>query len=195
MSVEPALTAERIREFVIAAHFNLEKVRALYAEQPALLTARHEWSESDVEDGLGAASHVGNQAIAEFFLEHGVPLTIFAAAMLGRKADVAAFLQADLALVHARGAHGIPLLFHAAFSGDTSLAELLLEAGCRDGFDDALHAAIMPGHLEMVNWLLDNGATDLNVLNYEGKTPLKKALEQNHTGIADLLRSRGAVES
>jgi len=46
----------------------------------------------------------------------------------------------------------------------------------------------------MVNWLLEHGATDIQVLNYEGKSPLKKAVELNHAAIADTLRSRGAVE-
>ena len=82
MTVDPQLTPEIIREFVIAAHFNLEKVRTLFADKPALLTVQHQWGENDYEDGLGAASHVGNRAIAEFFLEQGVPMSICSAAML-----------------------------------------------------------------------------------------------------------------
>ncbi len=194
MTVDPQLTPEIIREFVIASHFNLEKVRTLLADQPALLTVRHKWGEDDYEDGLGAASHVGNRPIAEFFLEQGVPLSIFAAAMLGRSADVAAFIQSDAAQANARGAHGIPLLFHAAFSGDTALTTLLLDNGCNEGFDNALHAAIMGGHVDMVNWLLAHGADNLQVLNYEGKTPLTKAVELGHTAIADTLRNHGALE-
>jgi len=194
MAVDPQLTPEIIREVVIAAHFNLEKVRAMLADKPALLTVQHQWGENDYEDGLGAASHVGSRPIAEFLLEQGAPMSICAAAMLGRKADVAAFIQADATQANARGAHSIPILFHAALSGNTDLANLLLDAGCNEGFDDALHAAITYDHLDMVNWLLQHGATDLQVLNYEGKTPLKKAVELGHTAIADILRSRGAVE-
>jgi uncharacterized protein len=194
MTVDPQLTPEIIREFVIAAHFNLEKVRAMSADKPALLTVQHQWGENDYEDGLGAAAHVGNRPIAEFFLEQGVPISICAAAMLGRTDEVAAFIRADAAQANARGAHQIPILFHAALSGQTDLTTLLLDAGCNEGFDDALHAAIMRGHPDMVNWLLEHGASDLQVLNYEGKTPLKKAVELGHTAIADVLRSRGAVE-
>jgi len=194
MVVDPQLTPEIIREFVIAAHFNFEKVRTMAAQQPALVTVRHQWGENDYEDGLGAASHVGNRPIAEFFLGQGVPLSIFAAAMLGRTSDVEAFIQADPAQANAHGAHRIPILFHAALSGETALANLLLDAGCNEGFDDALHAAISYGHLDMVNWLLEHGANDLQVLNYEGKTPLKKAVDGGQTAIADVLRSRGAVE-
>lgn len=194
MAVDPQMTPEIIREFVIAAHFNLEKVRTMLADQPALLTVQHQWGENDFEDGLGAASHVGNRPIAEFFLAQGVPLSICAAAMLGRTSDVAAFIQADAKQANAHGAHAIPILFHAAMSGDTALTDLLLASGCNEGFDDALHAAIMYGHDNMFNWLLENGATDLQVLNYEGKSPLKKAVELGHSAIADTLRGRGAVE-
>ena len=121
-------------------------------------------------------------------------MSICAAAMLGRTADVAAFIQANPAQANAHGAHRIPILFHAALSGDTAVTNVLLDAGCNAGFDDALHAAIMSGQADMVNWLLEHGATDVQVLNYEGKTPLKKAIELNHAAIEHVLRSRGAVE-
>lgn len=194
MSTAAELTPDLIREFVINAHFNLEKVKIMLGDYPSLLTVKHQWGENDFEDGLGAASHVGNRPIAEFFLERGVPLTICAAAMLGRTADVQSFLKTDPAQANARGAHSIPLLFHAAMSGDTSLAQLLKEAGCSEGYSFAVHGAIARGHLDMTRWLLDNGATDLQIANYEGKSPLKKALETNNTAITDLLRERGAVE-
>ncbi len=194
MTVDPQLTPEIIREFVIASHFNLNKVQSMLAERPSLLTVRHPWGENDFEDGLGAASHVGNRSIAEFFLEQGVPLSIFAAAMLGRTSDVAAFIQANPKQANAHGAHGIPILFHASLSGDITLTKLLLDAGCNEGFDSAVHAAIMYGHADMVDWLLHNGASNLQVLNYEGKTPLQKATELNQPVIINLLRAHGAVE-
>ncbi len=194
MTVDPQITPEIIREFVIASHFNLNKVQSMLAEKPALLTVRHQWGENDFEDGLGAASHVGNRPIAEFFLEQGVPLSIFAAAMLGRTSDVAAFIQADPTQANAHGAHGIPILFHAALSGDTALTTLLLDAGCNEGYDSAIHAAIMYDHADMVTWVLQHGASNLQLLNYEGKTPLQKAIELDQPVIVNLLRAHGAVE-
>ncbi|MCA0455534.1 MAG: ankyrin repeat domain-containing protein [Chloroflexi bacterium] len=188
------LTPEIIREFVIAAHFNADKVQSMLAEQPALLQARHQWGEGDYEDGLGAAAHVGSRRIAEYLLAQGAPLTIFAAAMLGRTADAAAFLQADPTLANGHGAHRIPILFHAALSGDTAVTELLYTNGCREGFNDAVHAAIMSRSVKMLEWLLEHGATDVQALNYEGKTPLKKAVEANEPQMISLLKNRGAVE-
>jgi ankyrin repeat protein len=46
----------------------------------------------------------------------------------------------------------------------------------------------------MVEWLLANGVQNINALNFEGKTPLKVALEKGHDDIGDLLRARGGVE-
>ena len=185
---------ETIKEFVTASHFDLSKVQAMLAGNPALLNVQYEWSPGDWESGIMAGSHMGSRDIVEFFLAQGVPLDICAAAMLGRTADVQAFLDANPALANARGAHQISLMFHAAMSGDTTLTELLKSAGCAEGYSHALHGAINYGHTAMVEWLLDNGAQDINVLDYQGNTPLKSALDQGHTAIADLLRSRGASE-
>ena len=52
----------------------------------------------------------------------------------------------------------------------------------------------MYGHTEMVKWLLAHGATDVNVPNYEGKTPLKVAVERDNQEIAEVLREHGGKE-
>lgn len=188
------LSPEMIREFVIAAHFNLDKVKSMLAENPDLLNVKHQWGENDFEDGIGAAAHVGNRAIAEFFLAQGVASNICAAAMLGRLEEVQGYLEQDRTQANARGAHSIPVMFHASMSGNIKITELLKAYGSSEGYSDAVHGAIAYGHKDMVVWLLDNGATDVNVQNYEGKTPLKKAIEGDQTEIAELLRERGATE-
>src|SRR6185369_10549957 len=106
------MSADLVRPFVIASHGDLNTVKSMLAEHPDLLLVQFEWGPNDYEDGLGAASHVGNRAIAEFFLSKGVPLTISSAAMLGRYDDVKTFLDKDPSLANARGAHGIALMFH-----------------------------------------------------------------------------------
>lgn len=189
------IAPEQIREFVISSHFNLEKVKSLLAENPDLLRVAFEWGPGDFEDGLGAAAHVGNRPIAEFFLSQGVPLTICAAAMLGRKEEVEAFIKADPTQANAKGAHGIPIMFHAAMSGDTELTDMLVTNGGGEGIPFAIHGAIAYGHTDMTRWLLDHGAKDnLTIKNHESKTPLTKAIEKGNTEIADLLRSYGATE-
>ncbi len=184
-----------VREFVLASHFDLAKVKQLLAEHPSLLTVQFDWGPGGLEDGLAAASHVGNRDIAEFFLAKGVPLNICAAAMLGRFDDVNRFLASDPALANTRGAHGITVMFHAVMSGDLRIAETLRAHGCKEGFSYAIHGAINFSHKDMVVWLLANGATMMNALDYQNKTLLSRAIEMNLPEIADLLRQHGATET
>jgi uncharacterized protein len=182
---------ELVEPFVIAAHFNLPRVQELYAQHPELLNEK--WAKFD-ESALAAASHTGQRAIAEFLLEQGAPLVICTAAMLGRTDDVAAFLHEDASLANARGAHGIPILFHAAMSGNTDVTGLLLAHGGGEGINAALHGAVAYNHVTMAQWLLAHGVTDVNVLNFEEKTPLKVANERGFSEMADVLRAHGGVE-
>lgn len=182
---------ELVEEFVIAAHGDLDKVRTMLAATPALLNIP--WARFN-ETPLAAASHVGHRAIAEHLLAAGAPLTVCTAAMLGEPEQVAAFLDADPALANATGAHGIPILFHAALSGNTAVAELLVARGGGAGQDAALHGAVAPGHLAMTRWLLERGA-DPNTLDFAGRTPLRVALDAGHAEIADLLRAHGGAEA
>lgn len=187
------LSVETIREFVLAAHFDLEKVKDMLAAQPELLMAVYDWGESGLEDGLGAAAHMGNRAIAQFFLSQGAPLTICVAAMLGNLDEVRVMLEKEPALANARGAHGITLMFHAAMSGNLELVALLKQAGGTEGYSAALHGAIHHRHTTMVEWLLENGAVALDVQNFQGKTSLQRAEETEQPVIADLLRRYGAT--
>lgn len=187
------LTPDMIKDFVIASHFNLQKVQDDLAQYPDLLYAQHQWGEDDFEDGLGAASHVGNRDIAQFFIAQGVEPTICTLAMLGDRAGVSAFLSIDPQTANARGAHGITVMFHAALSGDTEIASMLKVAGCVEGYNHALHGALMFGHVDMVRWLLDNGVTDVNTKNFQDKTPLAVAIEKSYADIEALLREKGAT--
>lgn len=187
------LTPDMIKDFVIASHFNLQKVQDDLAQYPDLLYAQHQWGENDFEDGLGAASHVGNREIAQFFIAQGVEPTICTLAMLGDRAGVSAFLSIDPKTANARGAHGITVMFHAALSGDVTIAQTLKDAGCVEGYNHALHGALMFGHVEMVRRLLDNGVTDVNMKNFQDKTPLAVAIEKGYADIESILRQKGAT--
>lgn len=138
---------------------------------------------------------MGNRDIAEFFLARGAPSNICVTAMLGQTEAVRAFLDRDPVLANGRGAHGIPVMFHAAMSGDIAITAMLKSRGCTEGYNMALHGAISFGHAAMVAWLLENGVADPNMLNFQQKTPLARALEAGLTEIAELLRKHGAKEN
>jgi len=185
-------TPDRIREFVIAGHGNLPRVKEMLAEDPALLNVAQAWSETDHETAIQAAAHVGARELAEFLLAQGAPLALPTAAMLGRTAEVERLLAEQPERIHEAGAHGIPLLAHAALSGDTALCALLYERGARTGAAFALGTAVASGNLGLARWLLDNAQPDLSWKNWQGKTALTLAEEGGHAEIAALLRERGA---
>lgn len=122
MENKPSIEAALVREFVANAHANLERVKALLNEEPALVNASWDWGGGDWETGLGAAAHVGRRDIAEYLLAHGARLDIFAAAMLGQLAIVQAILADHPTMKDARGPHGIPLLVHAQMGGEAAAA-------------------------------------------------------------------------
>ena len=94
-------------------------------------------------------------------LAAALPLAIYTAAMLGRRDEVTRLLAADPGLAKARGAHGIPLLPHAAMSGDVALVSALHAAGATDGASSALVFAVARRHAALVSWLLAHAAPDL----------------------------------
>jgi hypothetical protein len=113
-----------VQEFVGNAHGNLERVKELLTQEPALVNATWDWGGGDFETALGAAAHMGRKDIANFLLAHGARLDIFAAAMLGQLEIVKAALTAYPEALKTPGPHGIPLIVHAEKGGDDALAVL-----------------------------------------------------------------------
>src|SRR5690348_2408518 len=109
---------EQIREFVIAGHGNLQKVKNMLNANPGLLNAQYRWNENDTETAIQAAAQVGSASVAKYLLERGAPLEICTAAMLGLHDEVVRFLNMNPGNVKAVGAHGIPLLPHTVWSGN-----------------------------------------------------------------------------
>jgi hypothetical protein len=125
----PQLDPALVNEFVSVAHSDLDEVKRLLAQEPALVKASWDWGGGDFETGLGAAAHMGNREIALFLLQNGASLDLFAAARLGYVDVVRAMLAEHPELRDAKGAHGIPLVVHAQQGGDEAKAVLeLLEA-------------------------------------------------------------------
>jgi hypothetical protein len=114
----PALQPEVVHEFVLKAHGDLAAVERLVEQSPELVNSAWDWGGGDWETGLGAASHVGRREIAQFLLERGARMDIFAAAMLGETEVVRAMLAAFPRARDALGPHGIPLIRHAEAGGE-----------------------------------------------------------------------------
>src|SRR5512142_2868685 len=60
---EQTLTNEQIRDFVIAGHGNLPRVREMLMENPDLLNASYQWREGDSETALQAAAQAGSTTV------------------------------------------------------------------------------------------------------------------------------------
>jgi len=185
---------EQIREFVIAGHGNLEKVRQMLAENPQLLSASYQWNDNDRETAIQAAAQVGNAQVARYLLDNGAPLEICTAAMLGQRDEVERRLEEDPRSASATGAHGIPLLPHAVWSGNLELVQLAYSHGAKSGTTLALHNAVAKGSYEIARWLLENAKPDIGSKNFQGKTPLMVATERKDEKMAQLLSGHGAKE-
>jgi hypothetical protein len=130
MSERPAaLDPVVVERFVANAHGDLDVVKTMLAEEPALANATWDWGGGDWETALGAAAHMGRRDIATFLLERGARIDLFAAAMLGEIEIVRAILASDPSQRDARGPHGIPLVEHARAGGEEAREVLeLLES-------------------------------------------------------------------
>ena len=190
MSTDDQSTQQLTDELVRMSHGNIDRVRELVGVHPGLVNARASWNEAPIE----AAAHCGQREIAELLLSAGADLDTCTAAMLGYADKVSEMLQRDPGLAHATGAHGIPVLFFAAMSGNRDIAESLHRHGANvnagEGRTMPLHAAATFGRLEMAEWLIANGAK-IDAPSYNGQTPLALAIDAGHDEVADLLRQHG----
>jgi hypothetical protein len=113
----PSHPRELVREMVIVSHFNEKRVRELAEARPALAKAAYDWGFGDWETAIGAASHMGNRAIAEYLISKGARPSLFSAAMLGQLDVVKAFIAAEPGAHRIRGPHSISLIAHARLGG------------------------------------------------------------------------------
>ena len=111
------IPTELVHQFVNDAHGDLDSVRKLLAQEPALVNSSWDWGGGDWETGLGAAAHMGRRDIAELLLGQGARIDLFAAAMLGKLEIVQAVVADNPAVVDEKGPHGIALMTHARKGG------------------------------------------------------------------------------
>lgn len=118
----PALHPSLVKDVVGLSHSNLARVKEMVQQHPALAKASWDWGHGNHETALGAASHVGQRAIAELLLDNGAPPTLFSATMLGQLEVVKAYMAATPGLQRIRGPHSLSLMVHAKAGGPAAAA-------------------------------------------------------------------------
>ena len=114
----PPLDKELVKEFVIAGHKDLDKVKSMLQENPDLLNSCYNWKDWDWEDAIGGAGHMGFRDMALYLLGQGARPTICVSAMLGNLDVVKTFITAFPQMKESVGPHNISLMTHAIKGGD-----------------------------------------------------------------------------
>lgn len=193
----PRTDLRPVLDFVQAAHRDLDKVQTMLATDPSLAIASWDWGNGDWETGLEGAAHMGRRDIVRYLLDHGARADSFSAAMLGHTATVAAMIGLTPATAITRGPHGLPLMFYVGHGGQPAMAEVVVPhlTNVSGECNRAIHTATLSNHIDLVAWLLKNGADNPNTKNFFGKTPLDAALDRDFTDLAKLLRQNGGKTS
>jgi hypothetical protein len=128
------LPADKVKEFVVAGHSDLGKVKSLLLEFPTLLYATWDWGGGDFETALEGAGHVGTKDVANHLIDLGARTNLFVLTMLGKTEIVKAYLDTWPQYLNARGPHGFTLLHHAQRGGDDAkeLLEYLQGKGLKE---------------------------------------------------------------
>ena len=188
------LPQEFINEFTRLAHSDGERVKHLLKIAPGLIGARATWDESGIE----AAAHMGLATLARHLADHGAPVSVCTATLLGLRDRVEALIKSDADCVRERGAHDIALLAYTAFAEQRpEIGDLLLRSGAsvqaRAFGVTTLHLAASKGYVELADVLLTHGA-DVNApASSRGQevTPLAAAVKAKKEKMAEFLKSRG----
>lgn len=126
------LAIKLVKEFVVAGHKNLSKVKEMLQEHPNLIYSSYDWGNSDYEEAIEGAGHLGNREIAEYLISKGARVNLFTLAMLGKMELVKPTLEAYPELLYAKGPHGFTLLHHANVGGAKELIDYLKENGLNE---------------------------------------------------------------
>jgi ankyrin repeat protein len=182
-----------VKSYVGQSHGNIKGVKELVAKEPRLVNAAWDWQGGDWETGLGAASHVGNRDIANFLLDNGARIDVYAMAMLGQTELVKAILKTYPKTHAVPGPHGIPLISHAIYGRDPAddVFALLLAAGAdvnqpTYGGMTPLMSAASVGRVEIVQQLLDH-KSDPSLKDNKGKTALDHARNRKREKVVAIL--------
>jgi hypothetical protein len=125
------LKVEIVKEFVLAGHFNLDKVKNMLNDYPNLIYSSYDWGNGDFEEAIEGAGHKGNKEVANYLIKKGARVNLFVLTMLGKTDLVKLTLETYPNLIFSKGPHGLTLLHHAEIGGNESkeLYNYLLDKG------------------------------------------------------------------
>ncbi|TVZ15621.1 hypothetical protein [Maribacter sp. MAR_2009_72] len=126
------LDIKLVKEFVVAGHKNLPLVKEMLDEYPNLIYASYDWGNSDYEEAIEGAAHLGNKEIANYLISKGARVNLFTLTMLGKIELVKATLEVYPELLFAKGPHGFTLLHHANIGDAKELSDYLKEKGLKE---------------------------------------------------------------
>ncbi len=204
-----------------AARSDLAQVEIIMTAHPELVAAMNALTPKPGEETpQRVAAYRRKLPILQYFMDHGVQPDLFVACAMGLTAIVEVYLKAHPKEVDAKGAHGVPLIFHAnhpemvelllnngadptvalaqlAWSGNPESLKVALKHGAKVDSPDIgrrpLHIAAYQGHLAAVEVLLAAGAnTDVKAkgADWEFKNALALAMMKSQTEVVALLRTK-----
>ncbi len=121
-----------VKDFVVAGHKNLPLVKEMLNEYPNLIFASYDWGNSDFEEVIEGAAHLGNKEIANYLISKGARVNLFTLTMLGKTDLVIPTLEAYPDLTFSLGAHGFTLLHHAKVGDAKELIDYLEDQGLKE---------------------------------------------------------------
>lgn len=122
------------KEFVVAGHKNLTLVKEMLNEYPNLIYASYDWGNSDYEEAIEGAAHLGNKEIVNYLISKGARVNLFTLTMLGKTNLVKPILETYPKLIFSKGPHGFTLLHHANIGGAQELSNYLKDKGLKETF-------------------------------------------------------------
>jgi ankyrin repeat protein len=180
--------------FAAVAGGDVERVKGMLTEQPALADARDPGGRSAI---LTAVYH-RQKEIANLIVARGATLDLFEAAASGEIERAERLVAETPSAIDAFSADGWTPLHLAAFFGRGKIAELLLEHGADAGArsrnanaNTPLHAALA-GNQSFTAGLLIGAGADVNAADAGGWRPLHIAAANNNLDAMQTLIAQGA---
>jgi uncharacterized protein len=180
--------------FAAIGSADVDRVRAILAEDPGLATAR----DPEGVSALMRARYRFDRALVQAVHEHVPELDLYEAAAFGDLDRITEILMYDPAAVEGFSGDGFTPLHLAAFFGQAEATRLLLVHAADPDMTGrgwmtgtALNSAASARHADVIRILIDGGA-DPDATQSSGWTPLHAAARNGDLSSVEILLAAGA---